>query len=201
MENSAIEKEKPMNSLMLFFENFTNFSDELGKKLVSNFDKEQIEDADLAAIYAKGLLTASESVGTELRIVLKTTDNETNSLLARHINNTGINEILETVTEKLKLGKFANILGKISAILELIKKLLTQILDKLEKWGVPKFIRKILGIILDLLQFIDNILPRLLDLFGIKSEGISKDFLASAEEHFLSTHKSWRELHYNYNTD
>lgn len=194
-------EEKRSDSIYTFFENFKDFTHTLGDKLANNFDKEQPDDSELASIYSEAMGKASESVGNEMKSILKISDNETNALLARHVDNTGINKLLGSVTEKLKEGKFSSILGKISAILEIVKKIITQLLDKLEKWGVPKFIRKILGIILDLAEFLDNILPRILDLFGIKSEGNSKAFLESAESHFLSTHKLWRELHYNYNAD
>ena len=90
----------------------------------------------------------------------------------------------------MKSGGVLGFLEKIVPIVEIVKKILTQITELF-----PKFLEKILKkIILPILELIDNALPQILELFGVKS---ASSYLRIAEDHFLSSHAKWRRLYFD----
>jgi len=174
-----------------FLEEKNLFADLISENLVGYFKEEKKPELELIEIYVESFTNAVENAGKELKLQYRQSDNETLLLINKHIENTSIITMLSKTNSMLKKKKgILGFLEKILPILEIIKKLITQIIELF-----PKFLEKILKkIILPILELIDNIIKQVLELFGSKS---ASKYLKIAERDFLETHPLWRKLQFD----
>lgn len=192
MADTIIEKEngRTENLFTDFLKEKNFFADLISENILEYFREDKKPEVELIEVYMEGFKNAVRSAGLELERQYNQSDNETLLLIDKHIENTGITKILSNTNALLK--KKSGVLGfleKILPILEIIKKLITQIIELF-----PKFLEKILKkIILPILELIENIIKQVLELFGNKS---ASSYLKIAERDFLETHPLWRKMQF-----
>jgi hypothetical protein len=185
----AEESGKRNTSLM---QEFLNNKNELGKllanSLVDYFEQEKKPEIEFVRIYLETFKSTLESAGKELNVQYEESDKETRKIIDNHISNTGVNLLLSSSCKMMKKNKgILGFLEKILPILEIIKKIITQIIELF-----PNFLEKILKkIILPLLELLENIIKQILEMFGNKSASM---YLKIAEKDFLITHPLWRNM-------
>ncbi|MCA1748493.1 MAG: hypothetical protein ABR601_04695 [Parasphingopyxis sp.] len=173
-----------------FLTGMEKFSDAYTGAIVSYFEQDNRPETDYVRLQMDTVITVFRSVGKELRFGFGEAEIETHALIARHVQNSGAVNMLSSSTTLFRRAGALGFLDKIVPILEIVKKLINQIIELF-----PNFLENILKrIILPLLEILDNILPMILELF---SGGAGARLMLKAEEHFLEAHPKWRALYFN----
>lgn len=156
------------------------------------FEQESEPESELVKIYLDSYKKIFVNIGSELKKSFSETDNETQSTVEKYLANSDVNTLLKSTNGILsKKKKIIGIIEKILPILEIIKKAIYHITELFPNF-LSKFLKKILT---PLLELLDNIGKRILDLFGIGNKNASF-YLKSAEEDFLNSHPKWRKLQF-----
>ncbi|MEM6346790.1 MAG: hypothetical protein AAF927_23080 [Bacteroidota bacterium] len=154
------------------------------------FQKEAESETELVSVYLESYKRVLSNVGIELMKHFHEVDEETQLMVEKHIGNADIIPLLSSTNTVLaKKGKILGIIEKLIPILEIIKKIIVQIIELFPDF-LSKFLKKI---IIPLLEFLEQLIKRILDLFGNKSAPF---YLKSAEQDFLTTHPQWRRLQF-----
>lgn len=189
-ETNEKRTSKNENIFANFLKEKNSFAELISENILEYFREDKKPEVELIGVYMEGFKTAVKNAGVELDRQYKLSDTETLLLIDRHIENTGITKLLFNTNALLK--KKSGVLGfleKILPILEIVKKLITQIIEIF-----PKFLEKILKkIILPILEIIENMIKQVLELFGNKS---AASYLKLAERDFLETHPLWRKMQF-----
>ncbi len=174
----------------VFVSEISKFSKSYTESFVSYFEEDNRPETDYVRLQMEAVNNVFANISRELKRGYEDAEPETRSLVERHIGNSSSISLLRSSTSLFAKRSTLGFLDKIAPILELIKKLIQQIVDLF-----PKFLGGILDRIINpLLEILDNILPMILDLIG---GGGGTKLMVDAEHRFLDAHPKWRQLYYS----
>ena len=178
----------------IFLEGISAFASAYSTAFVSFFEEDSRPEVEYVRIQMETLEGAFRSITSELQAGYDDAENETKMLLVRHVRNTGAVQMLRSSTAMFARKGVLGFLDKVAPILEIVKKLIKQIVDLF-----PKFLAGILDkIIIPLMELLDNIVAMILDLFG---SGSGTRLMVAAEHRFLDAHPKWRNLYFTSHPD
>lgn len=178
--------QEPTSNFERYASQFSEVISEFSTAYKRSAKEESVEEADAIQVFCLALESAGKSVQKEFMMVRGELDEDSLSIIDRHIGDSGILEVQRSTVQLLKKKRKGE---KIALILELIKKVGLQIIEFIENnFNLPRILKTILNIIVALFEIIENVLPIILELFGINA-----DFMKKAESNLLEFNQKWRK--------
>lgn len=177
---------KPKDSLFNeFLIEKNKFAKVLLESIIAKLNEEQKPEVAIVSIYLQSFQEAVRNAGLIIKKHYDESDKESKQLIDNHVNNATVIPLLNSTNTLLRKKGRLGFLDKIIPILEVIKKILTQITELF-----PKFLSKLLKkILIPILELIDNLFQIISD-----TSNIDIGFLKQAEKNFLEMHPLWRQL-------
>jgi len=184
---STEERPEGPSSYASYFSNFSELAVQFSAGYSRQLGEDNPDEVEQLNIFTGVLVDATRSVEKEMMAIYAELDNDSRNLLNRHLDNSGILKMQRSAIGILASNKKKS---KLELIIEIIKKVGLQLLELLQSiFNFPDWLNKIIKIIIGLLNIIDNVLPLILELLGIKST-----FLKDAERNLLTTFPMWHNL-------
>ena len=194
MPDNNLDQNRNPGGFGEFLEGMADFAQSYTSAYVRYFEEDSRPELGYVKMQMDTVNHAFGSISTELQRGFKEADEETQALVARHVGNSGVVPLMRNSSAMFIGSGVLGFLDKVGPILEIIKKIVQQIVDLF-----PKFLSGILDKIINpLLEILDNILPIITDLFGGSS---ATRLMVDAEHRFLDSHPKWRNLHFSGHPD
>ncbi|MEQ1744504.1 MAG: hypothetical protein ABMA02_03695 [Saprospiraceae bacterium] len=188
-EISKFTEERPdgPSSYAAYLSNFSELTAQFGASYSRQLGEDNPDEVEQLNIFTGVLNDATRSVEKEMMAIYAELDNDSRSLLNRHLDNSGIIRMQRSAIGILASNKKKS---KLELIIEIIKKVGLQLLELLQSiFNFPDWLNKLIKIIIGLLNIIDNVLHLILELLGINGK-----FLKEAERNLLTTFPMWHSL-------
>ncbi len=187
ISKSTEERPEGPSSYAAYFSNFSELAVQFGAGYSRQLGEDNPDEVELLNVFTGVLVDSTRSVEKEMMSIYAELDNDSRSLLNRHLDNSGILKMQRSAIGILASNKKKS---KLELILEIIKKVGTQLIELLQSiFNFPDWLNKIIKIILDLFQIIDNVIQMIMELLGINWK-----FMQEAERNLLETFPLWQNL-------
>lgn len=187
INKSTEERPEGPSSYASYFSNFSELAVQFSAGYSRQLGEDNPDEVEQLNIFTGVLVDATKSVEKEMMAIYAELDNDSRSLLNRHLDNSGILKMQRSTIGILASNKKKS---KLELILEIVKKVGLQLLDLLgDIFNFPDWLNKLIKIITKLFQIIDNVVQMILELLGINGK-----FMQDAERNLLTTFPMWHNL-------
>ena len=187
ISKSTEERPEGPSSYATYFSNFSELAVQFGAGYSRQLGEDNPDEVEQLNIFTGVLVDATRSVEKEMMAIYAELDNDSRSLLNRHLDNSGMLRMQRSALGILASNKKKS---KLELIIEIIKKATFQLFELLQSiFNFPDWLNKIIKIIMGLLTIIDNVWQLILELLGINGK-----FMQDAERNLLTTFPMWHNL-------
>ncbi len=187
ISKSTEERPEGPSSYATYFSNFSELAIQFGAGYSRQLGEDNPDEVEQLNIFTGVLVDATRSVEKEMMAIYAELDNDSRSLLNRHLDNSGMLRMQRSALGILASNKKKS---KLELIIEIIKKATFQLFELLQSiFNFPDWLNKIIKIIMGLLTIIDNVWQLILELLGINGK-----FMQDAERNLLTTFPMWHNL-------